>query len=60
MERPWAVYSDLSGVANIGQGGFATEAEAVDDLIRRLSVERAEIADKMARAKRHRRKLRRV
>ena len=38
MDRPWAIYSDLSGVANI---------------------ERAEIADKMARAKRHRRKLRR-
>lgn len=59
MDRPWAVYTDLSGVVNIGHGGFATEVEAVDDLIRRLRVERAEIAYKLAYVRRLRRKLRR-
>lgn len=53
----WAIYSDLSGVANVGCGAFATEAEANERLIQRLEAEREEIAAKLARAKRRRRAL---
>lgn len=55
--KPWAIYSDYSGVANIGQGGFATELEAIESLIDRLESERAQTADKIASAKRRRRAL---
>lgn len=55
--KPWAIYSDYSGVANIGQGGFATELDALESLIDRLECERATTADKIASAKRRRRAL---
>ncbi len=59
-EKPWAIYDDLSGVANVGQGGFRTEAEATDRLIEMLEGQRARIAKHLATVKRRRARLRKV
>lgn len=56
---PWAVYTDLSGVAPIEDGLFDTELAAIQALILHLESDRTEVVDKIARAKRRRRVLRR-
>lgn len=51
-EKTWSIYSDLSGVAQIDQGGFYTKAEALGSLVDRLVGEKARIQEKLTRARR--------
>ncbi len=56
---PWAVYTDLSGVAPIEDGLFDNELAAIQALILHLESDRTEVVDKIAKAKARRRKLNR-
>tara|TARA_R110002074_G_scaffold262994_1_gene435085 strand:+ start:6393 stop:6599 length:207 start_codon:yes stop_codon:yes gene_type:complete len=60
--KTWAIYTDLSGVGQVvsGDGGFATEADANARLIEMLEGRKADIADKLAAAKRRRATLRNI
>lgn len=55
----WAILSNLDGVTEIIGGPFLSELDAVERQIYHLEVQRAEIADKIATAKRRRHTLRR-
>lgn len=48
---PWAIYTDLSGVAEIEDGKFETELEALQGLILHLESNKTDIAVKIAKAK---------
>lgn len=54
---PWGIYTDLSGVAEVHDGPHATELDAIAGLILHLESNKSEIADKIANAKRRRRRL---
>lgn len=57
---PWAIYDDLSGVAEIDDFGIhPTELVAIEHLILRLESDKTDTIDKIAKAKRRRRALNR-
>jgi hypothetical protein len=57
---PWAIYDDLSGVAEVDDMGIhATEEKAIEALILHLESNKTSIVDKIAKAKRRRRALKR-
>jgi hypothetical protein len=53
----WAIYSDYSGVTQLDGATHPTELAAVERLIECLEGERARVSEKLAEAKRRRRKL---
>lgn len=48
---PWAIYTDLSGVAELKDGKFETELDAIQGLILHLESNKTDIAVKIAKAK---------
>jgi hypothetical protein len=60
VSGPFAIYSDLSGVADLGgdEGGFATKEAALERLVEKLEGRRADTAEKLTRARRLLRKVR--
>lgn len=55
----WAIYDDLSGVALTEDGPHPTELAAIEKLILHLESNRTDIVDKIAKAKRRRRRINR-
>lgn len=55
----WAIYTDLSGVTEIAGANHPSEQAALEALILRLESDKTEIVDKIAKAKRRLRQLRR-
>lgn len=53
----WAIYDDLSGVAQTEDGPHPTEEVAIEKLILHLESNRTDIVDKIAKAKRRRRRI---
>lgn len=56
---PWAILTDMSGVAEISDGHHPTELAAIEAQILYLESEKTEIVDKIAAAKRRRRAINR-
>lgn len=54
---PWAIYTDLSGVAEVADGHWNTELEALQALILHAESNRSDLAAKIAKAKARRRRL---
>ncbi len=48
----WAIYSDLSGVAQVSDGKFATELEAQQQLVQHLASNLSDTKQQLAKAKR--------